>query len=90
MVSFSDKAATPTGYRGDGRDCHSERLADATPITIKYMDSYVDSLSAGGKNQSVPECDLHDMFTDYQNKVDKMRVLSFVGTMLSYAKFSLI
>ena len=54
------------------------------------MDSYVDSLSAGGKNQSVPECDLHDIFTDYQSKVDKMRVLSFVGTMLSYAKFSLI
>ena len=98
MVSFSGEAATPTGYRDDGRDCHSERLADATPINIKYMVSYVDSLSAGGKNQlafffmslAVSDCDLLDMFTDYPSKVDKMGIFSFVGTMLSYAKFSLI
>ena len=75
MVSFSDEATTPTGYRNEGRDCHSERLADATPINIKYLDSYVESLSAGGKNQrafismssTVSDRDL----TDFKSKVDK-------------------
>ena len=69
MVSFSDEATTPTGHRNDGRDCHSERLADATPININYLDSYVESLSAGGKNQrayismslTVSDCDLTDL-----------------------------
>ena len=48
MVEFSSKAKTPTGYNDDGRDCHSKRLADATPINIKYLKDFVDSLFARG------------------------------------------
>ncbi|KAL9960914.1 hypothetical protein ACROYT_G034422 [Oculina patagonica] len=47
LVKFSHFAETPTGYN-DGRDCHSERLADATPINIKYLNNYVDTIFAGG------------------------------------------
>ena len=42
-------AETPTGHNNDGRDCHSKRLADATPVNIKYLKNYVDSIYAGGK-----------------------------------------
>ena len=48
LVKFSSEAETPTGYNNDGRDCHSERLADATPINIKYLKDFVDTLFARG------------------------------------------
>ena len=48
LVKFSSEAETPTGYNNDGRDCHSKRLADATPINIKYFKDFVDILLARG------------------------------------------
>ena len=48
LVKFSSEAETPTGYNNDGRDCHSKRLADATPINIKYLKDFVDTLFARG------------------------------------------
>ncbi|XP_068693104.1 VWFA and cache domain-containing protein 1-like [Montipora foliosa] len=48
LVKFSSEAETPTGYNNDGRDCHSKRLADATPINIKYLKDFVDILLARG------------------------------------------
>ena len=48
LVKFSSEAATPTGYNNDGRDCYSKRLADATPINIKYLKDFVDTLFAKG------------------------------------------
>ena len=48
LVKFSSEAETPTGYNNDGRDCHSKRLAEATPINIKYLKDFVDILLARG------------------------------------------
>ncbi|KAJ7392146.1 hypothetical protein OS493_013518 [Desmophyllum pertusum] len=48
LVKFNNKADTPTEYNNDGRGCHGKRLADATPINIKYLKDYVDSLVAQG------------------------------------------
>ena len=50
LVKFGSAAATPTGYNNDGRSCHSERLSDATPINIKFLKDYVDTLFARGKD----------------------------------------
>ena len=48
-MKFNGQAATPVEYDGDGRDCHGQRLADATPINIKYLEEYVESIYANGK-----------------------------------------
>ncbi|KAL9960908.1 hypothetical protein ACROYT_G034416 [Oculina patagonica] len=48
LVNFNIQAETPTGYNNDGRSCHSERLADATPINIKFLKDYVDGLFVRG------------------------------------------
>lgn len=47
-MKFSGTAETPTGYNNDGRDCHSKRLAEATPINVKYLKDFVDTLFAIG------------------------------------------
>ena len=49
-MKFNDKASTPVGYDNDGRGCHSQRLASATPINIKYLESYVDAIIAESKS----------------------------------------
>ena len=48
-MKFNGKASTPVEYDGDGRGCHSQRLADATPINIKYLEEYVETIFAEGK-----------------------------------------
>ncbi|XP_078384871.1 VWFA and cache domain-containing protein 1-like [Oculina patagonica] len=49
LVTFSTFAETPTGHRNDGRDCHSKRLAVATPTNIKYLKKYADAITAYGE-----------------------------------------
>ncbi|KAL9960915.1 hypothetical protein ACROYT_G034423 [Oculina patagonica] len=49
LVKFSTFAETPTGHRNDGRDCHSKRLAVATPTNIKYLKKYADAITAYGE-----------------------------------------
>ena len=49
IVKFNGQASTPVEYDGDGRGCHSQSLADATPSNIKYLEEYVDSIFANGK-----------------------------------------
>ena len=49
IVKFNGEASTPVEYDGDGRGCHSQRLADATPINIKYLEEYVETIFADGK-----------------------------------------
>ena len=53
MVEFNDLASTPTEYDGVGRGCYSEILSDATPINIKYLESYIDSIIAQGKKMFI-------------------------------------
>ncbi|XP_078384872.1 VWFA and cache domain-containing protein 1-like [Oculina patagonica] len=49
LVKFSSFAETPTGHNNDfRRNCHSEQLAEATPINIKYLKNYVDEITAEG------------------------------------------
>jgi len=48
VVKFNHVASTPTEHKGDGRGCHSQRLATATPINIKYLKDYVDAIEATG------------------------------------------
>lgn len=48
VVKFNNLASTPREYNGDGRGCYSEILSDATPINIKYLESYIDLITAQG------------------------------------------
>ena len=50
LVKFNSGASTPVEYDGDGRGCHGQRLADATPVNIKYLENYVDAIVAEGKD----------------------------------------
>ena len=49
-MKFNGEASTPVEYGGDGRGCHSQRLADATPVNVKYLENYVDGIVAEGKD----------------------------------------
>ena len=53
MVKFNGLASTPREYNGDGRGCYSEILSDATPINIKYLESYIDLITAQGKKMFI-------------------------------------
>ena len=54
-MKFNGKASTPVEYDGDGRGCHSQRLADATPINIKYLEEFVETIFAEGKAKIIWE-----------------------------------
>ena len=52
-MKFNDQASTPYEYNKDGRGCHSQRLAAATPVNIKYLENYVDAIAANGKGDTI-------------------------------------
>ncbi|PFX25481.1 VWFA and cache domain-containing protein 1 [Stylophora pistillata] len=45
VVSFGTVASTPGKF---GKNCFSERLADATPLNLRYLEGYLESLKAQG------------------------------------------
>jgi len=52
VVKFNNVLCTPLENNDDGRGCHSQRLATATPINIKYLERYVDDIDAEGNDGS--------------------------------------